>query len=913
MSRIIHCVYGLSCLFAIKAHATHYRAGEIIYERIANLTYRCSVITYTTVGSPADKPYVVIKWGDNTEDTINRINGNGEVVGNDIQKNIFVGTHTYSGVPPAPNNFRVISVMDPNRINGINNIDNGNSINVPFYVEDTLFFPNDIPNIGFNSSPILYNMPIDYANVNEIFEHNPNAYDPDGDSLTYRLVVPLRDLDYEVPNYVYPAPYCINCCVSTNQFTINPLNGDVVWNTPCVKGIFNIAILITEYRNGVKMGTLLRDMQIIVDMKPNQRPQIAEFADTCVRAGDMIIRQITATDPNTNQIVKLSANGGPFSATPPATFTSLSGNPATGTFTWLTDCSLIRKQPHQVVFKAEDSYVSSGVPIPLVDLKTWQITIIAPPVQNVTATASPGSITISWANPYVCASSPDFRGFSVWRKAECDSFVPEYCETGLAQRGYTKITTNNIFTYAYTDFTASVGQKYSYRVLAHFSKQSPNGVFQYDAVESVPSNEACVFMPISVPVMLNVDVTATDPVNGQIFVRWSKPLVGGNNLDTTIYPPPYRFQLYRSVGFDFTSPTLIYTSPDAPSYAALADTFYTDSGLNTQDNPYSYQVLFFASGDTVGPSNIASSVYLNVLSSDQALVLKWNEKVPWTNDSFSVFRLNKLTNQYDSIGISFTHQYTDTGLTNDSLYCYYVKAFGHYSVDVFPRPLINKSQIDCGVPVDTTPPCPPVLNVRNDCEQYLQQPWNTTTFINYLLWSVLDSICNDDITRYYIYRSDDLTAPWVLIDSTNAKEDTTYQHTSSDNLAGCYAVTALDRIGNQSALSNVVCVDNCPYYVLPNTFTPNGDGANEKFHPFLPYRFVPKIEIRIYNRWGEEVFKTEDPFIGWNGRVNNTGNECPDGVYLYAGYYYERRLGKLVKKPLGDNKGSGYIHLIRGM
>jgi gliding motility-associated-like protein len=152
----------------------------------------------------------------------------------------------------------------------------------------------------------------------------------------------------------------------------------------------------------------------------------------------------------------------------------------------------------------------------------------------------------------------------------------------------------------------------------------------------------------------------------------------------------------------------------------------------------------------------------------------------------------------------------------------------------------------------------------------------------------------------------------VLVDSTIGKSDSSYNHILADNLAGCYAVTAVDRIGNESAYINVVCIDNCPYYILPNTFTPNGDGQNDVFHPFLPYRFVPKIEMRIYNRWGEEVFRTEDPYIGWDGK-DSKGKDVSEGVYLYAGYYYEQRLGGLVQKPLSnEKKGGGVIHLIRG-
>jgi len=214
--------------------------------------------------------------------------------------------------------------------------------------------------------------------------------------------------------------------------------------------------------------------------------------------------------------------------------------------------------------------------------------------------------------------------------------------------------------------------------------------------------------------------------------------------------------------------------------------------------------------------------------------------------------------------------------------------------------------------VDTVPPCPPTLTVTNDCDQYSGQVWQNAQYINHLKWSNQQDTCAGDIERYYVYYGNDSTG-MVLLDSLSAKEDTTYEHILTDNLAGCYAVTAVDRIGNESRFSNVFCIDNCPYYVLPNAFTPNGDGKNDLFHPFKPYRFVPKIEMRIYNRWGEEVFRTEDPEINWDGKDQKTGKPLSDGVYLYAGFYYEQHLDGLVKKPLsGEKKGGGFIHLMRG-
>lgn len=910
--------------FGQVAHATHYRAGEILYKYIGNFTFEVTVITYSKYDGfsvPADRDTVLVEWGDGTFSTLARSNGpdidppngfkDGVIIATNpisIKRSEYVGTHTYPGAPPAPNRYYVISFFDVNRIDGINNIDNGNSVNIPFFVQDTLKFPTDLANIGNNSSPILLNPPIDYACTNDTFYHNPNAFDPDGDSISFRFMVPLQDDNVNVPLYQYPDQYC----PTNDVFTIDKYTGQVVWAVPCQPGIFNIAILIEEFRNGVSLGTIIRDMQIIVSSCQNDPPQIADVRDTCIRAGDTLRVVVSANDPNLSQTVTLSASGGPLQiGVSPAQFATVQGNPVSGTFRWNTVCDHIRKQPYQVVFKAEDNYQMGASVYPTVDLEAWIIRVIPPPVEDLTATVTNSGVVLNWQNPYKCASFDNFRGFSVWRKAGCDSFDVEYCETGLAARGYTKLTGANLQVYTYTDPTAVVGQEYTYRVLAHFSRLSPNGLFEYDLVESVPSNEVCVFRPVNVPVMLNVDVEQTDVTNGQIFVRWSKPLAGGVNLDTVLNPPPYRFDLYRGNGFNLGAPVLINTTT-ANTFASLNDTSFTDTGINTDAQAWSYTVIFFSNGDTVGVTKEASSIFLTVNPSDQSLVLTWQENVPWTNDSFSVFRLNKVTSVYDSIGIAYTHQYADTGLINDSTYCYYVKGYGHYSLNVFPKPLINKSQKECGIPVDTLPPCPPTLTVRNDCDQYNGQPWTAAQFINYLSWTNQSDTCASDIDRYYIYYGSD-SAGMVLIDSVTSKEDTTYQHILNDNLAGCYAVTALDRIGNESRYSNVFCIDNCPYYILPNTFTPNGDGQNELFHPYKPYRFVNRIEMRIYNRWGEEVFKTEDPEINWDGRDQKTGKPVNDGVYLYAGYYYEVRLGGEVRKPLsGEKKGGGIIHVIRG-
>jgi len=80
-------LYIILILLSVKSFATHNRAGEITFNHISGLTYEITVITYTKGSSPADRPKLEIKWGDNSPlDSIDRISD--VFVGNDIKKNV---------------------------------------------------------------------------------------------------------------------------------------------------------------------------------------------------------------------------------------------------------------------------------------------------------------------------------------------------------------------------------------------------------------------------------------------------------------------------------------------------------------------------------------------------------------------------------------------------------------------------------------------------------------------------------------------------------------------------------------------------------------------------------------------------------------------------------------------------------
>ena len=902
---LLACLASPSFLFA-----THNRAGEIHIEQIGPLTIKATIITWTKASSVnADRDTLPICWGDGSPcQNVPRINGNGEGVlfPGDLKKNIYIAIHTYAG----PAAYR-ISMTDPNRIAGIINVNPPSSDNVPFHIE-TIYVFQDPQFGGWNTTPYLTTDPIDNACVGKVFTHNPSAFDTDNDSLSYHFIVPLQGLGTAVPNYSYPNQISAG---PNNSLTIDPVNGNIVWNSPQQAGDYNLAFIVVSWRKGLPIDTTIRDMQIFVDECENNPPKVEAIQKICVVAGTTIQFDVTATDPDSLDKVLLTAAGGPLDTLipSPATFTApqTPQDPiVTGTFRWVTTCDHISKYPYSVVFKGVDN----GFP-KLADLKAVSIKVVGPAPEDVQAVASPGEVLITWEKPYICedALNDYFFGFSVWRKEGSNPFTPDTCQPGLSGRGYTELVlvTNQMQNgrYYFKDTEVQRGRTYCYRVEAKFARLSGGG-YPFNLVESLPSDEVCVQLPRDLPLITNVSIQETDATNGQIKVQWSKP--DPADLDTMINAGPYRYQLLRGNGF---GPGGLTEVPGASFVAAnfwqANDTMFVDQNLNTADGPYHYQVAFYVNGlnTPLGSTNEASSVRLNIQSTDETNILTWQQLVPWDNYRYDIFRRNNATGVFDSIGSAPASPYYDKGLTNGTEYCYYVRSVGTYSIGGVIDPIINLSQEDCGVPIDTVPPCTPTLTVSNLCNGgsgiFPDPPYE-----NNLNWTNPNVACTetDDATSYHIWYAESEGEPFTLLAEQGDATNTSFIHSLDAGLAGCYTISALDSVGNESPRSAPICVDNCPQYDLPNAFSPNDDGKNDFFIPFPGWRFIDHIDLQVFNRWGNLVFQTQDPAINWNG-TNQNGKTVAEGTYFFVCKVYEKRVSGVV---LRQDVLSGYIEIATG-
>jgi len=885
----------LMTTWSIDLGATHNRAGEIIYEQTGPLTITATIKTYTkNSSSGADRDSLELFWGDGTSTVVVRTNGdgNGEIIPGDVKINCYTGEHTY-----AARATYTLSFMDPNRVTGILNVNFPNSVDIPFYLETTFTLLN-VQFQGLNNSVVLLDPPLDFACKDKRFIHNPNAFDIDGDSIGYELIVPFMGQDEPVPNYVYPDGIIPGL---DNVISLDPLTGDFVWDSPKAVGEYNIAIQVNEFRNGQLISSTIRDMQIFVDDCDDNPPIVESDQEICVIAGELLDIPLLIDDIDPGDQVKISGSGGPFIIGAPIGMLDNTQDfmdvPFDARFTWQTTCDHAREQYYQIVIRAEDL---SG----LVEIHTIRIKVIAPPPLDPVIDNTTDGNLLTWESPYLCdaASSANFLGFSIWRKDGSNPFEDEECDHGMEGRGYTRIefTSNDLIDdrYQYTDTEIEETQVYCYRVTAIFAKLNVS-LNPINVVESKPSEEVCILAKRDIPYLTQATVLTTSTTDGSVTVEWliPDPII----YDTVTHVGPYTLTLTESsipVGNVWTETYAQYS--DIPMIGSV-----TVDNLNTEERQHQFEVTLSDSASDESPSQPGTTVFLTTQATDMQANLSWTASVPWENITYRVYRsldggtfeLIETTNQTST---------KDQMLDNGTEYCYYIQSEGTYGIDFLPDPIINDSQVACVTPLDNLPPCPPSIAVLGICEQ-LDEGILSDDIFNELSWNpnLIDCPDNTDIAEYTIYVGagpDSEFTPLTTVDVAvnNYTDDT------EGLVGGCYYLIAIDSVGNLSMPSDTLCLEKCSIYELPNTFTPNADGANDLFVPRRNL-FVESVDFRVFNKWGDLLYQTTDPQLNWNG-TNLRGREVDDGTYYYTCELFQSdELGVGIAVDIL----SGYIEVLR--
>lgn len=113
------------------------------------------------------------------------------------------------------------------------------------------------------------------------------------------------------------------------------------------------------------------------------------------------------------------------------------------------------------------------------------------------------------------------------------------------------------------------------------------------------------------------------------------------------------------------------------------------------------------------------------------------------------------------------------------------------------------------------------------------------------------------------------------------------------NQTGEYSVTVGDNTGCLASDTINITVD-CSDLYFPTAFTPNNDSRNDQFGPLGNTAAVSKYSLRIYNRWGQMVFYSNDPFKKWDGRL--AGKLNATNLFVWHAEYILPGLGKQNRK-----------------
>jgi len=418
-------------LLAQRSEASHALGGDMTYECIGLNTYQVTLSVYRDCNGITMGPTESIDWNSNC--------GSGSAVLNvtaaspiDVTPVCATASSACSGgLPVGIEEFVYTGVVTlPPGCNTVtfswqlccrNNVIT--TLNNP--AAENLYIDAEVDNTlsPCNSSPVFLNTPVGFGCINQPIYYSNGATDPDGDSLSYSLVPCQSTVATSV---IYNGPYSGTSPLSSAPpMTIDAQTGAIEF-TPGAAEVAVICVLVEEYRGGVKIGHVVRDIQFRVTACLNEPPVIsgvngatgggAVDYTTNVCSGVPICFDVIAQDADILNNLQMSYDN----AIPSAVFSVVPG-PITkqlkGTFCWTPTAADVGE--HQFTLTVEDDncplvsksvfaytiYVASGTEPPVdagpdVEICTGSSTTLA------ATTASSSVLSYEWS-PSVGLSDPN--------------------------------------------------------------------------------------------------------------------------------------------------------------------------------------------------------------------------------------------------------------------------------------------------------------------------------------------------------------------------------------------------------------------------------------------------------------------------------------------------------------------------
>jgi len=405
----------LLVLPAQKTEATHVMGGDITYEWVSGNTYIIRLKFYRFCNSDAGAPGFAnsnggtqpmptvratsASCGRNITITLNPVPNTGsevtpicpaELVNSQclnrnnpipgVQEYVYEATIT---LPAQCADWRFqYAVRNRNTSTNIQNSDNE-----VFYIEATL---NNLVAQN-NSSPEFSTLPVPFVCNNAPFSFSHSGVDPNGDSLVYTNIVPMAtgltgtfnpqpNLN-NVYNLTYNGGYNLTQPIAAGgTFTFNQGNGQMNF-TPNGIQTCVVAVRVDQYRNGVLIGSSMRDIQFTIINCTNSAPAppqiqnptggiISNSTTVTVCYNSQITYTLNFSDPNPQDVLSLLTDVA--TAIPGASLTTSGTNPMTATFSWVPTFNDVGTHSFTVTVR------DNGCPINSV--QTYTINVIVQPV-----------------------------------------------------------------------------------------------------------------------------------------------------------------------------------------------------------------------------------------------------------------------------------------------------------------------------------------------------------------------------------------------------------------------------------------------------------------------------------------------------------------------------------------------------
>jgi len=375
----------------METKASHIAGGDLTYQSLGNGTY---LVTYTlyrdcfgiTAPTTAFLSVASNSCGSATQSiTMTQVPGTGQ----EITPTCSTTTSTCNGGSsagiqqyqytalvslPYPCPDWHLWVDDCCRNQAITTIQNpsGDGLYIDAYLDNTIYS---------SSSPTFNNVPIVFFCIGQTNYFNQGAVDADGDSLAYYFIPPRNA---ENDPLIYNTGYSIaNPLSSSPAVSINSYTGDIAV-TPTQQEIGLMSVVVEEYRNGVLIGRVMRDIQVYTVACSNTLPSISgvngttSYATSACAGAAPLCLNISSSDNNSNDSLWLTWNQG----IPGATFSPGTGSRPVGQFCWAPTPADARPNPYTFTVTVHDnSCPSPGV-------QTYSFSILVSSL-NFTVTSTP--------------------------------------------------------------------------------------------------------------------------------------------------------------------------------------------------------------------------------------------------------------------------------------------------------------------------------------------------------------------------------------------------------------------------------------------------------------------------------------------------------------------------------------------